>query len=183
MGMFSSIWNKHLGGKSTPWADISYVGKKVTVRNYNAAFVQDLRASLGDLTIGKTDEEVVNLFSDRENLELEEPRLEVVHNGVNADGLVKVTLNWNRAFISHLAKLGIAGENEEESVHAYLKMVSPRGTDDHQDDLDEAFSDIDNEAQAELEEAARAIEAENRRRTGVQGRKPTRRRKVNRTTE
>jgi hypothetical protein len=178
MGMFSSIWNKYLGGKSTPWADISYIGKKVKVRSYNQSFVDDLKSRMGDLIDGKTDDEIVKLFSDRENLELEEPRLDVLHSGISDDGRIKMKLDWNQAFIRHLADNGIIAETEEEAIEMYLSLlVSNRKNEISNEDVDAAFGDINAEAIAELEEAARQIEEKNAERGRVRVRKKPRRRK------
>jgi len=159
----SSIWHKFLGGKSTPWADVRYVDGKMSLKDYNKSFVEQLRHKHGSLTIDKDDAAVIKLFTDRENIEHEEPKLEVKHTGIEEDGRVKMELDWNPAFIRHLAENGIIAETEDEAIQKYLAMLTHQVADDitpdmlSPEDVDAAFHDLDDEAQAELEEAARQI--------------------------
>jgi hypothetical protein len=163
MSFFSSIWNKHFGGKKTAWADINYAGGKMIVKSYNVKFVDDLRIRMGNLTQGLSDEDVIKLFSDRENIELEEPKLDVVHSGIDDDGRIKMQLDWNPAFIRHLAENGIQAESEEEAIQMYLSLLTHQAADDittdmlSKEDIDAAFHDLDQEAKAELDEAARQV--------------------------
>ena len=163
MGFFDSIWHKHLGGQSAPWADISYVDGAMRVKAYNKAFVNKLIDKLGVLTDGKTDDEIVNLFVSRENIKAEEPRLDVKHSGITEDGRIKMELDWNSSFIHHLAENGITAETEDEAVQKYLSLLTHKVADDittdmlSREDVDAAFHDLDEEAAAELAEAARQV--------------------------
>lgn len=165
MSFFSALWHKYLGGKSTPWADVRYRDGQMQVVNFNKAFADSLRSKFGDLTDGKDDSGVVRLFADRENVELEEPRLDVKHSGITDDGRIKMQLDWNQAFIRHLADNGIIAETEEEAVQMYLSLLTNKVGEDLAPDvlsregiLGEAFRDIEDETAAELAEAARQIE-------------------------
>src|ERR1035437_6654668 len=62
------------------WADLQFSDGKLVVVDYNQGFVLKLRASFGDLIDDTTtDDDIVKLYVERENLEREEPRLEVIH--------------------------------------------------------------------------------------------------------
>ena len=104
-------------------AEFSLVNGKLVIKKYNIAFVTELRQKLGDLSDGKTDSEIVELYLSRENLEREEPKLDVQHFGMDEAGAVKMKLDWNRAFINHLRENGITGETEEEAVEMYLQLL------------------------------------------------------------
>jgi len=154
-----------LGGKSKSWADINYIGGRMKVKSYNDEFVKQLRIKLGGLIVEETtNEEVVKLFVERENIEIEDPRLDVKHSGITEDGRIKMELDWNPAFIRHLADNGIIAETEDEAVQLYLQMLTHSASSDvttdmlSRDDVDAAFHDLDDEARAELEEAARQVE-------------------------
>lgn len=174
----SSIWHKFLGGKATPWADVRYLDGKMSLKNYNKAFVEMLRHKHGDLTEGKDDSAVIKLFTDRENIEHEEPKLDVKHSGITEDGRVKMELDWNPAFIRHLADNGIIAETEDEAIQKYLAMLTHQVAEDitpdmlSKDDVDAAFHDLDAEAAAELVEAARQVAEQAE---GIKKRKPRRR--------
>ena len=165
MSFFKSIWHKYLGGKSTPWASIRYVKGRLSVEAYNKAFTDDLRSKLGDLTDDKDDAAVVQLYTDRENIEQEEPRLDVKHSGITDDGRIKMELDWNPSFIKHLAQNGIVAETEDEAVQMYLALLThdvsddmlPEGGGVTRDDVDAAFREIEEETKAELEIAAQSI--------------------------
>lgn len=95
------------------------------VTGWNHAYVRDLRTRLpSDLTESKTDSEVVQLWVDRYNHEHVEPKLEVLHSGIEADGRIKMKLEWNSAFIRQLQERGIAGDTEEKMVENYLAMMT-----------------------------------------------------------
>lgn len=182
MGLISSIWYKYLGGKKTPWADLTLDSdKNIKVKDCNKAFIDDVKNRHGDLTIGKSDGEIIEIFEGRENVKREEPKLEVLHFGISEDGRVSMKLDWNSAFISHLAKHGITGETEEEAVQLYLSRLSKQNSEDMGEltlgEIEEAFAELDATTIAELEAAAKqaAKHAE-----AIATKKP-RRRKVNRT--
>ena len=182
--MFSltSLWHKYFGGKSTPWADINYVGGEMKVNAYNKAFVDNLRIKFGNLTEGETDDNVIKLFTDRENIEIEDPRLDVKHSGITEDGHIKMELDWNPSFIRHLAENGIQAETEDEAIQMYLQMLIHQNPDDitpgmlSKDAVDAAFHDLDDEIRAEMNEASRQVEE--RSVQIKQNRKPQRRRQV-----
>jgi len=177
----SSIWHKFLGGKSTPWADVRYLDGKMSLQNYNQAFVEMLRHKHGDITEGKDDASVIKLFTDRENIEHEEPKLDVKHSGITEDGRVKMELDWNPAFIRHLADNGIIAETEDEAIQMYLAMLTHQVADDitpdmlSKDAVDSAFHDLDAEAAAELAEAARQVAEQA---AGIKKQRKPRRRKM-----
>lgn len=147
---------------------------KVIPERWNDAFIREQRVKLGTITDGKTDEEVVRLFLDRDSLEKEEPRLDVVHLGIEPDGKVKVQLDWNRAFIRHLKDNGITGDTEDEAVQKYLTMLTHNELQGELDpeefyskeQLEAAFAELDQQLEFELEDAKK------------QGRKPARRRTI-----
>ena len=133
MSFFSSIWHKFLGGKATPWADISYIDQQIHVKSYNPAFVEKLKRQMGDLTLD-----------------------------IGEDGRIKMKLDWNPAFIRHLADNGIIAETEDEAIQQYLSLLTNKVAEDispdsSREDIDAAFRDLDQETQAELEEAARMV--------------------------
>lgn len=118
-------WFKGLFSTRKPKARLNYEDGKLVIEDYNRAFVDKLRNDLGDLTLGKTDAQVVKLYLDRENLEHEEPKLTVEHMGIDKTGKIKMKLDWNQAFIRLLRdKAGIVSENEEEAIQAYLLRLS-----------------------------------------------------------
>lgn len=177
--MFKALWHKFLGGKDKPWADIQFENKKLVVKNFNNAFVEQLKTELGDLTDDKTDAEIVQLFGDRENIEHEEPRLEVLHFGVDEDGRVKMSLDWNTAFIKHLKAHGINAPTEEEAVEIYLMLLQRQvdesfgvGNEDvvSKARIDDAFAEVDSELARETAEAlaqARKDAGKKKRRGGT----------------
>lgn len=156
-----------------PWADLQFIDGKLEVVDYNPAFVMKLRSSFGDLVDDDTeDSEVVKLYVDRENLDREEPRLEVVHMGIETDGQLKIKLDWNKAFIQHLQKNGISGETEDEAIKAYLARLTTETADSEGSEEDvlsreqvtEAFRELDTESQREYDEAAAQIKKPRRKR-------------------
>lgn len=159
------IWYNYLGGKSTPWADLQFIDGEMKAINYNKAFVDKIRGKLDNMFIDdKTDQQIVDLFYSRETLELEEPQLDVKHAGIDENGRIKMELDWNSAFIKHLAENGIQAESEEETIQLYLSLITHQTSEDiipemlSVEDVDAAFHDLDQEAQAELEEAARQVQ-------------------------
>ena len=145
-----------------PTANIVFVDRKMVVKSYNTAFVEDLRKTLGDLTVDKSDDEVVKIFVERENEEYEEPRLDVVHSGITEDGHVQMKLDWNQSFIRHLKQNGIEGETEEDAVNKYLSLITKQAADESGllDAMDPhaAQREIDEMLAAELDQAAKQVE-------------------------
>lgn len=159
-----------------PWADLQFSDGKLIVVDYNQAFVTKLRTSFGDLIDeSTTDDDIVKLYVDRENVNREEPRLEVLHMGIEEDGQLKIKLDWNKAFIDHLNKNGITGETEDEAIKAYLARLTTETADVEgeltdvmsREKINEAFRDIDNETQRELDEASAQIKTKNRRKRKI----------------
>jgi hypothetical protein len=156
-----SLWRTYVWNTSTPWADIGYDGKKLLVKGFNKAFVDEQRNKQGDLCDGKTDKEIVNLFVDRENVEREDPKLDIIHMGIEADGKIKVKLDWNRAFIRHLQENGISGETEDEAIQAYLQLLTMNELQGEttpeeffsKDQIEEAFGEMDRELDQEFDVA------------------------------
>lgn len=164
----SEIERDRLKKKSSlePWADLQYVDGKLSVVDFNDAFVDSLRVKFGDLiTEEMTDQAIVQLYVDRENIEREEPRLEVLHLGIEDDGQLKIKLDWNKAFINLLLKNGFSGETEDEIIKNYLARLTTETADLEgelddvltRDQINEAFREIDVEAQREFDEAAASI--------------------------
>lgn len=144
-----------------PKVELGYEDGKMVVKSYNQAFVEEQRKLLGDLAEGRSDEQVIQLFLDRDALDKEEPRLDVVHMGIEADGKVKVQLDWNRAFIKHLRDNGITADTEDEAVQKYLTMLTLNELQGElepeefysKEQLEAAFGELDKQLEAELEEA------------------------------
>ena len=162
MDFFKTIWHKYLGGKATPWASIKYVNGRMSVKAYNKAFADSIRAK-HNIFDENSDDEVVQLFADRETIEQEEPRLDVTHSGITEDGRIKMNLDWNPSFIRHLADNGITAETEEEAVQQYLVLITNVVSQDMlpnkptRDDVDKAFREIEEETAAELQIASDQI--------------------------
>lgn len=158
--MFSKIWHKYFR-KDVKWAKVVYEDKRIKITDYNDAFIEHLK---NELETSETDEDkIIQMYQDRQNIQQEEPLLEVVHSSVDAEGRVKVSLNWNKSFIRQLASNGITGETEDEAIHKYLEMVTAKVDDEfghNQFDLtnfDDAFSDQDRELEEELKEAEKQV--------------------------
>jgi len=164
-----TFWYNYIWKPKTPWADISHDGEKLVVNAYNKAFVEKQRQKLGDLSDRKTDDEVVQLFTDRDHLKREEPKLEVLHYGITEDGRVKMKLDWNHAFITHLHENGFSGETEEEVVQAYLQQLTAKVGEEMEhepqtytrDQIEDAFSEVSREADKELEAAKKQLRQAN----------------------
>jgi hypothetical protein len=124
MKQLKAIWFKYFFTK-TPWAAERKVDGMLVIDDYNQAYPAYLRTILPqDLTSGLTDDDVIGLWVDRYNREHAEPRLEVVHAGIDSSGKIKMKLDWNNAFIQQLYAQGIEGDTEEEMVEQYLTMVT-----------------------------------------------------------
>lgn len=150
-----------------PEAQIIFKDGRMKVESYNQAFIIDLKIKLGDLTINKTDEEIIATFMSREELTLEEPRLDVNHTGITEDGRVQMKLDWNSAFIKHLKQNGITGETEEAAVNKYLALITKQAAVEIEGLLDSmdpnaAMLELDEILAAELDEAAKQVEAAQR---------------------
>lgn len=174
-------WIKNLFASKKPKAKLDFDDGKLIVKSYNKAFVDKIRDELGGLSINKTDAEVVKLYSDRENTELEEPRLTVEHMGIDESGKIKMKLDWNRSFIKLLKdKAGIVAENEEDAIQAYLLKLTMDVAEDMglptqltltQDQVNSALSQIDGDYDREMRELESMVKNKSR--------KPRRRRNSN----
>lgn len=174
---YAWIWLKSLfSGPATPaapvedtlkpQAKIAFVDGRMRVESYNSAFIDDLKVKMGELTIGKSDDDIVQLFLDREAISIEEPRLDVQHFGITEEGHVQMKLDWNTAFIKHLKQNGIEGETEEMAVNKYLALITKNaaveeGLLDMMDPM-AAAAEMDEMLQVELQEAAKQVEAAQR---------------------
>lgn len=150
-----------------PSAKIVFANGKMSVESYNQAFIDDLKIKLGDLTVGKTDAQIIDTFLSREELSLEEPRLDVVHSGITEDGRVQMKLDWNASFIKHLKQNGITGDTEEAAVNKYLALITKQAVEEEESLLDAmdphaAQREIDEMLAAELDEAAKQVETAQR---------------------
>lgn len=148
---------KKFGDK--PWADFKYTNGKLTVSDYNKPFVEEIKVKIGhQLDEELSDDQLVKLYVDRENIEREEPRLDVIHLGIEDDGNLKIELDWNKSFIEMLKKNGITGETEDDAIREYLARLTTEQTPDLSDAaLDDAFADIDAQLSQEFQEAAEKI--------------------------
>jgi len=159
--MFKKLlnWTKEFFESSTPKAALAVIDGKLSVKNYNKAFVNDVRDKMGDVTNDKTDEEVIELYVGHEVAEKEEPRLEVLHLGMHADGRVKMSLDWNNAFIKQCKRAGFDAESEETIVNMYLNSLVGKRDEDSVDpeSTEEIFEQIDDETKRELEEARETL--------------------------
>jgi len=171
MNFLKSFWYNYIS-PNKPWVDLGLENEKVIVKGFNKAFVEQQRSKLGDLSDGRTDKQIAQLFIDRDSLKRDAvpPRLDVAHLGIEADGRVKVQLDWNEEFIQHLAENGITGGTEDEAVQNYLQII----TNDHvvndpemfsRDQLESAFAEMTQTSDAELEEARVQSTKKSRRRT------------------
>lgn len=174
MQWLKAFWHKYLFGTQQPWA----VERKdetgaLSIPNYNHAYVRDLRARLPEeLTQTATNAEVIQLWIDRYNHERVEPRLEVVHAGVDQDGRIRMKLDWNQTFIRMLQERGIQGESDEEMVETYLSMVTrnnqyeddglgemaneqPQSTEPSEDDIEGILNTMDPDTLRKLERSVR----------------------------
>lgn len=186
MKWLKALWHKHGPSKKKPWVDLVAVpapeGVQLSVKDYNQAFVRKLRAEMGDLTENKTDEQVIEIYVSRDRIDREDPKLEVLHMGLDQDGRVKMKLDWNKAFIRHLAENGIQAPTDEEAVQVYLARLTLQAAENEamgvtKDELEQAYEDLERNA-AESEAEAEAITAELPRRK-VARRRQTRNRTVN----
>jgi len=85
MDWLKSIWNKHLFGKDIPWANIKHQADgSITISDFNHAFVKSVTEKLpSELIENKFDDEIVELWVNRYNLQFESPKLTVVHGKVS----------------------------------------------------------------------------------------------------
>ena len=60
--------------------------------------------------------------------------------GFEEDGRIKVNMNWNRAFIEHIYKLGFKAETEDDSVQLFFYTAQARPTELSGIEVDPAIS-------------------------------------------
>lgn len=153
-----------------PWVELGYDGKQLKVKQYNDAFTKEQRMKLGSVCDGKTDDEVADLFAAREVVEMEDPKLEVIHSGIEEDGRIKVHLDWNSAFIKHLHQNGIIGDDDDDTIANYLKLLTTNELEGETEDfytkaqIDGAFSEIERELESEFKEASKQTRRKKSRR-------------------
>ena len=52
------------------------------------------------------------------------PWLEIISEGIEPDGRVRLEFDWNTAFIEHIREHGFVGHNEEECVKMYVEALT-----------------------------------------------------------
>lgn len=126
MQWLAKIWHKYLLGAQQPWAIEKHdASGSLMILDYNHAYLKDIRSRLPDEMISSmSNQQVIQLWIDRYNHEHVEPKLEVVHAGIDEHGQIKMKLDWNHMFIKLLKRQGVPGETEEEMVENYLMMVT-----------------------------------------------------------
>ena len=68
-------------------------------------------------------DKILNFFS-KNKKESKEPYFNLISSGVNEDGVVKLEVDWNDAFIKELRKQGFKGINDEELIQTYVAMIA-----------------------------------------------------------
>jgi hypothetical protein len=179
MNWFVKLWHKHFMPKA-PWGmeELSTDGL-LKVTDYNSAYAQQLRGRLPpEMTGNLTDAEIVKLWVERRNHEKQEPRLEVIHSDISAEGQVTLKLEWNDAFIRLLQNRGFQGDTEDDLVQAYLHVVTKNADErmfnDETSDVPlvaPADDDIEDVLNNTPPETLKAIEKSIRRRAAQRGSK------------
>jgi hypothetical protein len=120
------FWNKYSFGAVQPWS----IEKKaedgsISILDYNHAFVKDIRSRLPEELIRTcSDEEVINIWVTRYNYDNVEPKLEVIHAGIDPQGKIRMQFEWNNSFIRQCRENGIQGDTEDDVIGNYLSMVT-----------------------------------------------------------
>ena len=109
--MFNKLWYKFFGGRSKSWVEFGVVNEEIVIKDYNKAYVNNLRKELGTISDDLSDKDVVNLKMKREEIEIEPPKLNIKHAGIDSDGKIKMELDWNTSFIKHLNENGIFADS------------------------------------------------------------------------
>jgi hypothetical protein len=137
------FWYNGLG-QSTPWVDAKYDATGLVVRAWNQAYVGLASTTIPAHARKDWDETtlVKNYMKDPNKKYAEAPRLDIVHMGLERDGIAKVKLDWNTEFILHLADNGISAETEEEAVQLYLQMLTAKKFDEFSEIIEENFKDF-----------------------------------------
>ena len=143
MNWLKSIWNKHLFGKDIPWANIKHqTDGSITISDFNHAFVKSVTEKLpSELIENKFDDEIVELWVNRYNLQFESPKLTVVHGKVSENENIELNISWNKAFITQLRSLGFNGDSDEDIIHMYLNSMSNQHKESDENDLDDDLKD------------------------------------------
>jgi len=148
---------------SQPTAMIKTIDGKIKVKSYNQAFITKIKNRLGDIAVGLTNDEIIKCYEERENVEKEDPVLNIKHFRMEDDGRIKVELDWNYSFIRYLAENGITAETEDETIQKYLSLITRNvitneaeiGYDNNEFNIEP--DELDEQARIELEEAARIM--------------------------
>lgn len=161
---------ERLAALQSPKIELGYQDGKVIVKSYNKAFVDEQRKIFDELAVGLSDDQVVQLFVNKDSLAKEDPKLEIIHLGIEQDGKVKVELDWNKAFIKHLQENGIIGDDEEEIIKNYLDLLTTNQlqSDDPdefytKDQINTVFSEIDKEIEAEFNDIKKNLKKTRKR--------------------
>lgn len=143
MDWLKSIWNKHLFGKDIPWANIKHqTDGSITISDFNHAFVKSVTEKLpSELIENKFDDEIVELWVNRYNLQFEMPNLTVVHGKISENDNIELKISWNKAFITQLRTLGFNGDSDEDIIHMYLNSMSNQHKESDENDLDDDLKD------------------------------------------
>ena len=161
-----SFIRNHLWKPRSPFIQIEYEDGQLKAKAFNKAFILEQRARFDTLATGMTDQQVLDLYLGRENLEREEPKLEILHFGIDEAGQLKIKLDWNHAFIRHLKLHGITGETEDEAIENYLARLTRKVDDELNEDVtnlvsrqqvEDAFAEIDKELTSELDEVKKEL--------------------------
>ena len=143
MDWLKSIWNKHLFGKDIPWANIKHQADgSITISDFNHTFVKSVTEKLpSELIENKFDNEIVELWVNRYNLQFESPKLTVVHGKVSENENIELNISWNKAFITQLRSLGFNGDSDEDIIHMYLNSMSNQHKESDENDLEDDLKD------------------------------------------
>lgn len=120
------FWHKYSFGSKQPWS----IEKKaedgsLSILDYNYAFLKDIKSRLPEeLILSASDKEVIDIWVARYNYDHVDPKLEVIHAGIDASGKIKMQFEWNTNFIRQCRENGIQGETEDDVIGNYLSMLT-----------------------------------------------------------
>jgi hypothetical protein len=137
------FWYTKSLGQNKPWVDVTYGVSGLNVRAWNQAYVSLATAKIPDHARKDWSEAdlVLNFVKDPEKKYPEAPRLDIVHMGLERDGVAKVKLDWNTEFILHLQENGISAETEEEAVQIYLQLLTAKKFDEFSENIEKTYKD------------------------------------------
>lgn len=138
------FWYTKSLGQGTPWVSAKYATTGLVIDGWNQAYVGLATSVVPEHARKDWDEAtlVTNYMKDPQKKYPEAPRLDIVHMGLERDGIAKVKLDWNTEFILHLADNGISAETEEEAVQLYLQMLTAKKFDEFSEIIEENFKDF-----------------------------------------